>query len=81
MKLKVKFWSYFRDHTGCEETTVEIDDGATLADLMTAVYEQFPKLTGTEKCTLKAVGVEYQDDDYILNDGDEVSLFPPVQGG
>jgi molybdopterin converting factor small subunit len=81
MKLKVKFWSYFRDHTGCEETTVEIDDGSTLADLMTRMHEQFPKLAGTKKCTLKAVGVEYQDDDYILNDGDEVSLFPPVQGG
>ena len=81
MKVKVKFWSYFRDHTGCEETTAEMDDGATLADLMATVHERFPKLVGTEKCTLKAVGVEYQDDDYVLNDGDEVSLFPPVQGG
>ena len=81
MKLKVKFWSYFSDHTGCKETTVEMDDDATLADLMTAVYEQFPRLTSTQKCTLKAVGVEYQDDDYILKDGDEVSLYPPVQGG
>ena len=81
MRVKVKFWSYFRDHTGCKETTIEMEEAATLADLMNTVHEQFPKLAGTENCTLKAVGVEYQDDDFVLNDGDEVSLFPPVQGG
>ncbi|HZQ47864.1 MAG TPA: MoaD/ThiS family protein, partial [Verrucomicrobiae bacterium] len=26
-------------------------------------------------------GVEYQPRDYVLKPGDEVSLFPPVQGG
>ena len=78
MKVGVKFWSYFRDHTGCKETTIEMEEAATLADLMNRVHEQFPKLAGTENCTLKAVGVEYQDDDFVLNDGDEVSLFPPV---
>ena len=31
--------------------------------------------------TLIAVGVDYQPKDYVLKDGDEVSLFPPVQGG
>ena len=72
MTVTVKFWSYFRDITGCEET---------LADLHTKVLEQFPKLSGTEKCTLKAVGLDYQNDEFVLSDGDEVSLFPPVQGG
>ena len=81
MKVGVKFWSYFREHTGCKETTIELEEAATLADLMNTVHEQFPRLAGTENCTLKAVGVEYQDDDFVLNDGDEVSLFPPVQGG
>jgi molybdopterin converting factor small subunit len=27
------------------------------------------------------VGVEYRDRSYVLNADDEVSLFPPVQGG
>jgi len=27
------------------------------------------------------VGVDYQPRDYVLQNGDEVSLFPPVQGG
>jgi molybdopterin converting factor small subunit len=34
-----------------------------------------------QKSTLMAVGVDYQDRTCILKEGDEVSLFPPVQGG
>ena len=39
------------------------------------------KLAEARNSTLKAVGLDYQDDDFVLSDGDEVSLFPPVQGG
>ena len=81
MRVTVKFWSYFRDHTDCSETTVEVSEGATLGTLHAQMLKLFPKLAGTEKYTLKAVGVDYQDDDFVLSDGDEVSLFPPVQGG
>ena len=77
----MKFWSYFRDHAGCPETEIEIENGATLAKLHEAVCEQFPKLLEAKNSTLKAVGVEYQNNNYVLNDGDEISLFPPVQGG
>jgi len=45
------------------------------------VMVQFPKLSEMKNSTLKAVGVDYQTDDFIVSDGDEVSLFPPVQGG
>ena len=33
------------------------------------------------KSALMAVGVDYQHRGYVLKAGDEVSLFPPVQGG
>ena len=45
------------------------------------VYEVAPKIRPLERSMLKAVGVEYQDVNYRLREGDEVSLFPPVQGG
>ncbi|MBL68934.1 MAG: thiamine S protein [Verrucomicrobiales bacterium] len=81
MTVTVKFWSYFRDLTGCTQTTTSLPEGTTLGALHQKMIEQFPKLAGTGNCTLKAVGVDYQDDDHVLSDGDEVSLFPPVQGG
>ena len=81
MKITVLFWSYFADLAGCKKTEIEIENGATLAKLHEAVCEQLPKLLEAKNSTLKAVGLEYEDDEFILSDGDEVSFFPPVQGG
>jgi molybdopterin converting factor small subunit len=42
---------------------------------------RFPKLAGMRNSSLMAVGVDYQKPTCVLKEGDEVSLFPPVQGG
>ena len=55
--------------------------GSTLGDLFERLVVRFPKLAAMQKATLMAVGVDYQDRTYVLREGDEVSLFPPVQGG
>ena len=81
MTVKVKFWSYFSDLTENRETTLELAEGTTLGELHSMVLKQFPKLAKMKNSTLKAVGVEYQNDNYVLNDGDEVAFYPPVTGG
>lgn len=81
MTVRIQFWSYFRDLTGCAQTSEELPADATLGELVLRLHIRFPKLAAMEKSTLIAVGVEYQGRDYALKDGDEVSLFPPVQGG
>jgi molybdopterin converting factor small subunit len=79
--IRVNFYSWFKDMTHCPDTIVSLKPNSTIADLKAAVFEQFPKLSAVEKSMLVAVGVDYQTADYILREGDEVSLFPPVQGG
>lgn len=81
MTVTVKFWSYFKDHTECAETSLELPAGATLGEAHAAVIAQFPALGDMQSSTLKAVGVNYQPDEFLLSDDDEISLFPPVQGG
>ena len=81
MKITVHFYSYFKELTGCSETREEISDGAPIADLFQQLSQKFPKLEAMRKSTLVAVGIDYQTWDYVLTDGDQVSLFPPVQGG
>jgi molybdopterin converting factor small subunit len=49
--------------------------------LQQKLFVRFPKLAAMENSTLVAVGVDYQPKTYMLKSGDEVSLFPPVQGG
>jgi molybdopterin converting factor small subunit len=81
MQVTVHFYSYFKDLTGCGEWTEQIRDGQTLGELLDGLATRFPKLGTMRKSILAAVGVEYQTPDYVLKDRDEVSLFPPVQGG
>ena len=81
MLVTVSFYSYFKDLTGCAQTAETLPPGATLADLLVALSARFPRLAAMQKSTFMAVGVDYQDRSYVLREGDQVSLFPPVQGG
>ena len=79
--VKVSFYSYLKELTGCAETSETIDQGTTLAELQEGLVAKFPKLAGMRKSILVAVGVDYQPATYVLQPDDEVALFPPVQGG
>lgn len=81
MRVTVCFYSYFKELTGCAKTTEELADGSTLDDLFRGLVVRFPRLGAMQKAALMAVGVEYQSRTCVLREGDEVSLFPPVQGG
>ena len=81
MDITIHFYSYFKDLTGCAQTTVAVLPGGTIGDVLKHVIVRFPDLGAMQNSTLTAVGVEYQDRGYVLKEGDEVSLFPPVQGG
>ncbi len=81
MRVRVRFYSYFRDLAGCAATSEELPEGSTLGRLFERLKTRFPRLAPMQKATLMAVGVEYQKRGHVLSEGDEVSLFPPVQGG
>jgi molybdopterin converting factor small subunit len=81
VQVRVNFYSFFKELTGCSCCSQSVAPGSTLANLIQLLTERFPKLGPMHKSMLMAVGVEYQDRGYVLRDGDEVSLFPPVQGG
>ena len=81
MTIHVCFYSYFKEVTGTPLSRETLPEGSTLRDLCEQLAERFPKWGALRASSLIAVGVEYQPRDYVLKEGDEVSLFPPVQGG
>lgn len=81
MQVTVNFYSYFKEFAGCAQVSVAVAEGASVGDLLAKIMAQFPKFAGMQKSMLIAVGVDYQTQNYRLKPGDEVSLFPPVQGG
>jgi molybdopterin converting factor small subunit len=81
MKIQVQFFSYFKDAAGCDRFSEIFPEGTTVKDVLDVAYNRFPKLAAARRSTLVAVGLEYVKPSQTLKDGDEVSLFPPVQGG
>ena len=81
MQVRIHFYSYFKELAGLAEVSESLPPGSRLEDLLQRLFLRFPNLAGMKKSALVAVGVDYQGGDYVLAEGDEVSLFPPVQGG
>lgn len=81
MRVEVNFYSYLKEATGCARVEETAPEGSTLEELYRALARRFPPLAGLENSVLAAVGVDYQPRSYVLREGDEVSFFPPVQGG
>ena len=81
MQLSVRFFALYRERAGCREAAVEVPDGATVAQLVAAVRERFPRLAPPDVRIVAAVNEEYAEDDLLLFPGDDVCLIPPVSGG
>ena len=81
MTVGISFFSWFKDLAGCARTTESLPEGATIEDLLRVLWARYPRLEPMQRSMLIAVGVDYQNRDYLLKPGDEVALFPPVQGG
>ena len=81
MKVRAQFFAQLRDVTGVSEKTVELPEGATVADLLTALYEQTPGLRQWEKNILVGSSVEFIDRQHVLQSDEEIAIMPPVQGG
>ena len=76
MKISVKYFANMRDTMGKAGESVDITDGASVAEIWASVSS-----TPMPENTLIAVNMEYTKADHVLNDGDELGFFPPVTGG
>ncbi|MFQ5865669.1 MAG: molybdopterin converting factor subunit 1 [bacterium] len=81
MKIKLRFFAQLRDLVHCEETEIEIKNGATVEHLVNILGERYPNLREPLKTVSFGVNNEYASKDTILKHGDEVALLPPISGG
>lgn len=82
MKVKVLLFSLFRDISGSDEFDLSFDaPEVAVSSFLEAVYERIPAMKEWDAKMLVAVNCEYSERDFIIKDGDEVALMPPVQGG
>jgi molybdopterin converting factor small subunit len=79
MRIHLQYFSRLRDLGGPE--TADLAPESTVRDLLAQLYRTVPGLHDWDKYLLVAVGLEYADRGRTLEEGETVSLMPPVQGG
>ena len=66
---------------GKEELEVEIEEGASVADLCLKLAKDFPELEDDFHTLMIAVNAVQGDWEYILSDGDKVDFISTLGGG
>jgi len=80
--IRVLFFSVLRDLTGSDQIDVPLaQEGGTVADVIQWIYKQHPSVEEWDSKLLIAVNGEFAERSDCLNEGDELALMPPVQGG
>jgi len=81
MNVKVRLFAGLKDLVGGPEVFVELGENATLGDLELELGRRYPRLEPLLPSLAFAVEDEYRIRDYVLHDGHEVALIPPISGG
>ncbi len=82
MEIEVRLFAVFRERAGRDTLALELDEGATVADVLEAAARE-PGL-GEVLAAMPvraALNREYVADDAPVSEGDELALIPPVSGG
>jgi molybdopterin synthase catalytic subunit len=81
MQVRLLFFATLKDIVGSKQIQLEVPPGATVSDVLSHLETNYPRLKDYRPVVLTAINEEYVDQKTMVQDGDEVALFPPVSGG
>ena len=81
MRIRVLSFGVLKDWLGAAPATVELPEGASVADLLEHLSEPANDLAPALRGIAVSVNAEYATAAHVLCEGDEVGLLPPVSGG
>ncbi len=81
MKVRLRLFAGLHDLVGQREVTLELGESSTVVELQQELGRQYPAVVPFLPTLVCAVGDEFVPTDQVLQDGDDISLIPPVSGG
>jgi len=81
MLVTIRYFAIIREIVGRTQETRDVPPGTTVADLISILEVEAPRLANVRKSAMLMVNQEYVDAGYKLHDGDEFVMIPPVSGG
>ena len=79
--VRVLFFGAARDAVASNPVEISLDAPATVGSAFRVLTERFEDLERFGRSLLFAVNQEYATRDTVLNENDELAVFPPVSGG
>lgn len=81
VRIRVLFFGAARDVVDQNPMELSLDAPATVSSAFQKLVEKFAQLERFGRSLLFAVNQEYATPDTLLNESDELAVFPPVSGG
>ncbi len=81
INITVKLFAIYQEVYQQEEINLSTQEKTPISEILNRIIEEKPILEKWRKLTRLAVNLDFVDEDYILQDGDEIALIPPVSGG
>lgn len=79
--VTVKLFAIYQEVYGVNELIWDFPDGTTVKSVCDRLIAEHPKLSKWREITRFGVNLQFVAPDTILQNGDEVVLIPPVNGG
>ena len=80
MKIQVLAFGIAKDIIKNNALEMEVKDGISIVALKSLLCDLYPEFEQLRSLNI-AVNADYQDDDFILSEKDEIVILPPVSGG
>jgi molybdopterin converting factor small subunit len=82
MTVRVLLFGHYRDTAPPDgAVTLDLPEGATVADIAARLAERDARLAPLLTRTRVAVAAEFAAPETVVRDGDEVAFLPPMSGG
>lgn len=79
--MRVRYFAAHKDLAGSAGETIEVPEGTTVDGLLEHIMALHPGLVDLRRDTMVSVNKGIGPGGRVLDEGDEVALFPPIQGG
>jgi molybdopterin converting factor subunit 1 len=81
MRVRVLFFGMLKEMIGKSAETIDLPEGASVADILKQYGSQIPRLKAVLPSLALAVNQQYASPGTKLKSDDEVAMLPPVSGG